>query len=93
MRPREPEIPADVIRALSPARKLEYMVSGAVAAILCGEPRLTNDIGVVAALESTARLPKYRIKVEARTDWKTSRPTDHRYPGGSLTALRRQEAG
>jgi hypothetical protein len=30
---------------------IEYMVSGAVAAILYGEPRLTNDIDVVAALD------------------------------------------
>ena len=31
---------------------VEYMVSGAVAAILYGEPRLTNDIDVVAALDA-----------------------------------------
>jgi hypothetical protein len=33
---------------------IEYMVSGAVAAILYGEPRLTNDIDVVATLDSLA---------------------------------------
>lgn len=33
---------------------IEYMVSGAVAAILYGEPRLTNDIDVVAALDASA---------------------------------------
>jgi hypothetical protein len=33
---------------------IDYMVSGAVAAILYGEPRLTNDIDVVAALDASA---------------------------------------
>ncbi len=33
---------------------IDYMVSGAVAAILYGEPRLTNDIDVVAAMDASA---------------------------------------
>jgi hypothetical protein len=33
---------------------VQYMVTGAVAAIVYGEPRLTNDIDIVIALEPTA---------------------------------------
>jgi hypothetical protein len=51
----EPDLIALFIDPLNRAG-IEYMVSGAVAAIFYGEPRLTNDIDVVAALDSsTAR--------------------------------------
>jgi hypothetical protein len=46
----EPDLIALFIDPLNRAG-IEYMVSGAVAAILYGEPRLTNDIDVVAALD------------------------------------------
>ena len=46
----EPDLIALFIEPLNRAG-VEYMVSGAVAAILYGEPRLTNDLDVVAALD------------------------------------------
>lgn len=49
----EPDLIALFIEPLN-RTGIEYMVSGAVAAILYGEPRLTNDIDVVATLDRSA---------------------------------------
>lgn len=46
-----PDLYAHIVRPLHGAG-IPYMVSGGVAAIIYGEPRLTNDVDVVVALRS-----------------------------------------